>query len=93
MVVFTSKFEGLVFEARDSGITPLKVHGPCKTRDKSKQEDEGDRARKSDMKYVSVENTSGTEVYKTIFLILRVKIMLCSKLHCINFFELKLLFL
>ena len=33
---------------------------------------------------------SSTEVYYTIFLILLVKNMLCSKLHCQNVFELKL---
>ena len=34
------------------------------------------------MKCVSIKKISGNEVYSTIVLILFVKIMMCSELHC-----------
>ena len=39
--------------------------------------------------FFSTSKLSGNEVYHTIFLILLLKIMLCSKLHCQKLFRLK----
>ena len=41
-------------------------------------------------KRVSILKTSGNEVYYTNYLILLIKMMLCSKLHCQKFFKLKI---
>ena len=46
------------------------------------------RAHRSYMKCASIENISGNEVYYTMFLILLVHIMLCSKIRCQKSFTL-----